>query len=330
MEKKMRFSTLPGILVLFSLLIVPASADLTVVSTTTVLWDPIQYIGGDHVDAIYLADPTICPHMQGEVINNRIQLERDFIATADLFVAHNYTVDNPHVMPYVEDFMAANGYGEVGWTELANPAMTWNTPENAKLLVDEIRGWLVDADPENARYYDERYREYIAAIEASDLSEEEEGLIAGQDVIVMVWQKDAAEQWLGLNVVNIFAPEFYQQGKFTPAKLVDDINANPEKYQNVTYVIENMQSGELAKGVEEALNDRGIPAQRVIFTNFPKSLEDVDSIPGILVHNKEMVMPEAAEDEPASGPDPTPEAPVAIWTGIGAVLVAALAAFRRE
>jgi zinc/manganese transport system substrate-binding protein len=330
MEVNMRFTTLTGILVLFSLLIAPASADLTVVSTTTVLWDPIQYIGADHVDAIYLADPTICPHMQGEVITNRIQLERDFIATADIFVAHNFTVDNPHVMPYVEDFMAANGYGEVVWIKLANPAMTWNTPENAKLFVNEIRGWLVDADPENARYYDERYQEYIAAIEAADLSEEEEGLIAGQDVIVMVWQKDAAEQWLGLNVVNIFAPEFYQQGKFTPAKLVDDINANPEKYQNVTYVIENMQSGELAKGVEEALNDRGIPAKRVIFTNFPKSLEGVDSIPGILVHNKEMVMPEAAEDETASGAEPTPEAPVGIWTGTGAVLVAALAAFRRE
>jgi hypothetical protein len=106
----------------------------------------------------------------------------------------------------------------------------------------------------------------------------------------MVWQEDAAENWLGLNVVSIFGPEGYMGGQYTPAKVVDDINANPEKYQNVKYVIENMQSGEMAKGIEEALHDRGIMADRVIFTNFPESMEGVDSLPDVLTHNKDVVM----------------------------------------
>jgi len=118
---------------------------------------------------------------------------------------------------------------------------------------------------------------------------------------VMVWQQEAAEQWLGLNVVSIFGPEFYMGGQYTPAKIVDDINANPDKYRNVQYVIENMQSGELAKGIEEALNDNGIGADRVIFTNFPKSLDGVESIPGVLDHNKEVVMASPNTGDGGSG-----------------------------
>jgi len=38
---------------------------------------------------IYIADPAICPHVQGDIIPNRIQLQREFIANADLFVAIN-------------------------------------------------------------------------------------------------------------------------------------------------------------------------------------------------------------------------------------------------
>ena len=49
---------------LFIILVIPSVHALTVISTTTVLWDPIQYIGGEKVQAIYIADPTICPHLQ--------------------------------------------------------------------------------------------------------------------------------------------------------------------------------------------------------------------------------------------------------------------------
>jgi len=206
--------------------------------------------------------------------------------------------------------------------------MTWNQPENAKMLAEEVKGWLTDADPDNAAYYEERYTSYLTLIDEADQSPAEREKIAGQDVIVMIWQKDAAEKWLGLNVVNIYAPEFYMGGKFTAVKLVDDINANPDKYSNVTYVIENMQSGEGGKGIEEALKDKGIPVQRVVFTNFPKSIEGVDSIPDVLAYNKMLVMPEASQDEqtiPA-------ESPLSIIPVIAGVLLGAVAVLltRRE
>jgi zinc/manganese transport system substrate-binding protein len=281
-------------LALLLVLLVPAAGALDVVSTTSVLWDPIQYIGGEQVNVIYIADPTICPHMQSDIIPNRIQLEREFISTADFFVAHNGSVDAEYVMPYVDDFMQANGYGEVAWVTLNNSSMTWNTPSTARELANETKGWLVAADPQNETLFEDRYAEYIELINASDLSDEEREEIEGQDVIVMVWQQEPAEAWLGLNVVNIYAPEFYMGGNLTAAKLVDDIIADPGKYADVRYIIENMQSGELAKGVEEALLDRNVTVERVVFTNFPKSVPGVDSIPDVLAYNKALVTPEEA------------------------------------
>lgn len=297
---------------LIALALVATGANaLSVVSTTTVLWDPIQYIGGEKVEAIYIADPTICPHMQADIIPNRIQLQREFIRDADLFVAHNGSVDQSYVMPYVDDFMKANNYGTVEWVTLADPSMIWNTPAGARNLSTEVTGWLIAMDPANRTYYEARLDEYLAEIDAADLTPAEREAIPGQDAVVMVWQQDAAVGWLGLNLVSIFAPEFYQGGKFTPRAVVDDIQKNPEKYRDVKYVIENMQSGELAKGLEEALLDNGVPVKRIIFTNFPKSLPGVDSLPDVIRYNKGLVTPTqgalAAEaTEPAATAAPLP------------------------
>ena len=272
----------------------PAVCAMNVVSTTSVLWDPVTQIGGDRVEAIYVADPAICPHLQGDIINNRIQMNRDFIATADLFVGQNSSVDNQYVIPPLDKFMEANDYGAIDWVFLKDPDMSWNTPDDAVLLADEVKGWLIAADPGNKTYYEENYAEYIDSINLADLSDDEADAIGGQDVIVMLWQKKPAEQWLGLNIVDFYAPDFYMKGEYTASKLIDRIQADPDKYQNVKYVIENMQSGELAKGVEEALNDLGIDSERVVFTNFPKSLDGVDTIPDVLEYNKGLVMPGTA------------------------------------
>jgi len=51
-----------------------------------------------------------------------------------------------------------------------------------------------------------------------------------------------------------------------------------------------MQSGEMAKGIEEALTDIAVKNDRVIFTNFPKSVEGVESIPDLLRYNKNLLL----------------------------------------
>ena len=302
---------------LAALLVVAAPcAALDVVSTTSVLWDPAQSIGGEYVNVIYIADPAVCPHMQGDVIPNRIQIEKEFISSADLFIAHNGSVDKQYVMPYVDDFMEANEYGTVKWVTLKNPAMTWNTPETAAALAEEVRDWLIAADPDHSAYYTQKCGAYIDEINAAgQLSAEEKEAIPGQQVIPLIWQQDAAENWLGLAVVDIYAPDFYMNGGYTAVKLVDRINKNPDAYADVVYVIENMQSGELGKGVEEALSDKGYAVKRVIFTNFPKSVDGVDSIPEVLAYNKGLVTP-AADGSADGQPEPTSSPGFSILAGI--------------
>ncbi len=273
-------------------LIFPLSVSgLNVVSITSVLWDPIQFIGGEKVHAIYITDPSICPHMQTDIVPNRMQMQIDFIRNADLFVAHNDSIDAEIVMPYIDRFMDTNEFKTITWQTLI-PGTSWNTPSAAKNLSEQVAGWLIKADPSNTSYYESRLVKYIDKIDSADLTEKEKLLIHNQDVIVMLWQLNAAEKWLGMNVVNVFGPDFYNQGQNTPRAVVSDIYNYPQKYRNVRYIIENMQSEEMAKGVEEALEYNGIHAERVIFTNFPKSLPKVESLPDVLKYNKALVIPE--------------------------------------
>lgn len=267
-----------------------ATPSIKVVCTTSVIMDPATFIGGDRVEAISIADPALCPHLQSDIIPSRIQLHMDFIRDADLFMAYNDSNDRKYNIPAVEDFMKANGYGAVSWNTTSNPSRGWNTPENAELLAAEVKGWLQEFDPANSTYYEERYGEYTATFDAVKPTEGERETLNDTEVIVMLWQREPVQSWLGMKVVDFFAPEFAMNGTKTVAKLVDGINSDPEKYRNVSFVIENMQSGEMAKGIEEALRDHGINATRIIFTNFPGSLDGVNTMADVLNHNKQLVL----------------------------------------
>jgi zinc/manganese transport system substrate-binding protein len=283
------------ILVLAIFSIAPSIADqapekIKIVCTTSVLMDPATFIGGDKVEAISIADPTLCPHLQADIIPNRIQLNMDFIKSAGMFMAYNDTNDKNFNMPAVDNFMEANGFGTVEWKKISDPSLGWNTPPTAKLLAAEVEGWLVENDPANEEYYEQRYDEYLKTFDAVEPSDAEREQLNQTKVVVMLWQMEPVQDWLGMNVVNYFAPEFAMGGTKTADKVVDDIISNPEKYEDVAYVIENMQSGELGKGIEEALLDRGISAKRVIFTNFPGSITGVDTIAEVLDYNKHLVL----------------------------------------
>ena len=312
MKKNCIFS----LLIFIMLLIAPGAAAINIVSTTTVLSDPLDYIGGDNVEVISIADPAICPHMQSDIVPNRIQLEMDFIKNADMFVAHNGSVDKDYTMPYIDEFMKSNDFGEANWVTLKDSSMIWNTPSSAKNLTIEVAGWLIEKDPENKTYYEERRDEYIGLIDAADMTPEEKELISGQNAVVMVWQKEAVVDWLGLNLVSIYAPEFYENGQYTSRAIVNDVYMNPEKFRNADYVIENMQSGEIAKGLEEALRDNGIKVKRIVFTNFPGSLPGIDTLPDVIKYNKNLVLPEELSLEITD----TQSSPVSSLTLIGGII----------
>jgi zinc/manganese transport system substrate-binding protein len=301
-----------------------AAGKIKVVCTTSVLMDPVTFIGGDKVEAISIADPTMCPHLQADIIPNRIQLNSNFIKGADMFVAYGDNNDNQYNIPAVNDFMKANSYGDVAWLKVSNPGRGWNTPANSKLLAAEVKGWLVNKTPANKEYYEQRYQEYCTLLDGANPTPAELALLNQTEVIVMMWQQEPVQKWMTMKVVNFFAPDFVMNGTKTAAKLVDDINANPDKYRNVKYVIENMQSTELAKGVEEALKDKGINVKRVIFTNFPGSVPNSATMADVLKYNKNLVLQAQATPTavPTQAATPTP-APVGMITVTAGILIGA-------
>jgi zinc/manganese transport system substrate-binding protein len=219
-----------------------------------------------------------------------------------MYVAYGDNNDVKYNMPAVNDFMKTNGYGDVTWIKVSNPNRGWNTPETSKLLAAEVKGWLVNKTPSNKEYYEQRYGDYCKLLDAASPTADELMQLNKTEVIVMTWQREPVEKWLTMKVVNFYAPEFVMNGTKTAARLVDDINANSDRYRNVKYIIENMQSGELAKGVEEALKDKGINVKRVLFTNFPGSKPGTDTMADVLKSNKQLVL----ENAPAVSPSPTP------------------------
>ena len=117
---------------------------------------------------VTVSDPVLCPDMQADVIANIIQMKQDYIHHADLFVAHNGSIDKNDIMPDVDRFMSANNYGNVTWHSPKNPDQDWNTPASAIQLVTEEKGWLESADPANTSYDQARYTDYIQKIAAAN------------------------------------------------------------------------------------------------------------------------------------------------------------------
>ena len=335
-DKRFIFSLL--ITVLLLLMIAPACAQasgkIKVVCTTSVLMDPVTFIGGHNVEAVSIADPALCPNLQSDIIPSRIQLNANFIKNADLFVAYNDTNDQEYNIPAVANYMSANGYGNVTWQCITN-SEGWNTPDEAKGVAGQVKGWLEAKDPANKSYYEQNYGKYCSLLDAVTPAAAEKAQLNNTGAIVMMWQMDPVQNWLDMNVVDFYAPEFVMGGSKTPDKIVDAINANPDKYRNVSYIIENMQSGELAKGIEEALKDHGINAKRVIFTNFPDSAPNTTTMADVLNYNKQLVLGQSASPTPAAAgtatavPTASPAAtpsPIGMEVLVGGLLMGAVIA----
>ncbi|MDD1728490.1 MAG: metal ABC transporter substrate-binding protein, partial [Methanospirillum sp.] len=175
---------------LFALLMgIPAVSALDVVTTTSVLWDPVSQIGGDAVNVVYIADPTVCPHLQGDILPGLLQKNADALKSPDLFLAHNSSMDTA-AMAAIEKFRDSNGYGKTTW-KILKPNTEWNTPESAEALADTVLGWLKAVDPKNADTYTANAEKYKAEIaKAVNLTDEEKVQLASKHAIVMAWQKE--------------------------------------------------------------------------------------------------------------------------------------------
>jgi len=250
-------------------------SSLRVVTSTSLIVQIVERIGGDLVEVVNIIPPAQCPgHF--DVKPGDIQK----LADADLFLMHGWqgemfsqalinSANNPDLTVVVLNV-------QVG--ENAN----WMTPSVQMSAVDKIAAALSQLDEKNSVNYEEAAAEYKNTITAKGaeiitrLARENLG-----DVNVMCADQQADfVGWTGLNIVSVYG----RPDTMTPQVVKGLVDKGRE--ENVTLIIENMQSGEDAgAGLAEELGCR-----RIILSNFPGGYADTETWEKAIDYNVELIL----------------------------------------
>lgn len=249
-------------ILLLVLLVIPVSADTTIVCTTTALEVLAEEVGGTAVEVVSLVQPGVCPS-HFDVRPSHI----DEVSSASLVLYHG-------VEPWLEGLITASGNTTVQKMELKGP---WNAPLLAVQKIEAVRDALIEVDPENAGYYKENAEKAIADIQkvGDTIKEAADPLDLGSvPVLCMEWQKYLVE-WMGFTIAGTYDPP-----ETLSVKDVNDL-IKTGKEKGVILVVDNLQSG-TEVGAEIAAS---IGAHHVVLTNFPNAVPETDTLAKMIEYN---------------------------------------------
>lgn len=319
---------------LLTLGLIPGAAALNVVTTMPNLWDVAGEIGGDSVKVMYVAPPAAV-HIASDTIDSLLQQNSEFIKNADVFLGQGGTMDGT-VIAKVTEFREKNFGLETQWSllsevtaeEVPSINIAFDNPTALMGYSAGVAYLLAEVDPLNQEIYSDNLIQYIAKIDRETyLTAEEKNLFEGVPIICHFRIQNQAVNWLGMTPIDTYPQPTEMKD------LIDDIHANPEKYKAIAesskagkiFVIENTVAGsEMGIGVHEALKDAGVPVERVIFLNLPKSAEGADTILDYYNYNKNLMIGYLMGANPSET-----SAPVGIFAGIIGIFGATLL-FRRD
>lgn len=248
----------------------PASDNLKVVTSTSLIAQIVQRIGGDRVEVSNIIPPAQCPGLFDVKPSDILML-----ADGDLFLMHGWdgemftenliaSADNPALVTVVLHVKVGEN-------------LNWLAPPVQMAAVDRIADALVQADPAGAA-------DYLAAAEAYKTvitvkANEFKAALAEIDpasVKVFVAQKQAGfVAWAGFSIAGTFGePE-----TMTPQVVKDLVDRG--RAAGVSLVIDNLQSGENA-GTAVAAE---LGSQRVILSNFCGAFPDTETWEQTVDHN---------------------------------------------
>jgi len=223
------------------------------------------------VDVVNIIPPAQCPgHF--DVKPGDIQK----LAEADLFLLHGWqgemfsqeliaSADNPDLTAVVIDIKG-----------------NWMTPSVQLEAADKITAALSRVDDKNGAAYRESAMEYKAGVEAKGADIEArlaQANLSGVNVMCAE-QLLGFVQWLGLNIVATYG----RPDSLTPQVVKELVDKGRE--ENVTLIIENMQSGQDAgAGVAEELG-----CQRIILSNFPGGFDNTETWEKAIDRNIELIL----------------------------------------
>ena len=143
-----------------------AGWNIGVVVTIPPLIDFVEQVGGDNVDVTVMVEPGEEPHTSTVEPS---QLEK--VNDADMYVMVGSGVE--FEIAYMDAVRDANSHmlivdSSEGIELMGTDPHVWNSPTNAKIMVNNICEGLILADEENEQYYIDNRDEYLRELEALD------------------------------------------------------------------------------------------------------------------------------------------------------------------
>ena len=247
------------------------TSKLIIVTSTSLLSQIAERVGGDLVDVTNIIPPAQCPgHFEVKVSD----IEK--LANAKIFFMHGWQGE------MFTDALIESAENPDLTKVVVNIEGNWMTPTVQMQAIDEITAQLVQADSDNADVYQQAAGDMKDVIEAKGV--ELQDRLAGED-IASINVMCAAEQagfvsWVGFNIVATFG----RPDSLTVQMIQDLVDQGRE--EGVTLIIDNLQSGADA-GQPIALD---IGCDRIILSNFPGGFDDTETWEKAIDRNIDIIL----------------------------------------
>jgi zinc transport system substrate-binding protein len=234
------------------------SSKIKVVTSTSLISQIVERVGGDMVSVVNIIPPAQCPgHF--DIKPGDVQVLTD----AQLFIIHNWQGEK------FSDELIASANNEKLIKVMIEVPGNWMTPAVQREAADKIAAALIQIDPDNSAYYQNGADEYKAAVTAkeSEINARLSQVNLSAINVLCDEQQTGFVAWTGLNIIATYGrPE-----TFTPQVVKDLVDLGREG--NVTLVIDNMQTGgESGKALAEELG-----VAHIVLSNFPGGYENTDT-----------------------------------------------------
>jgi zinc transport system substrate-binding protein len=251
------------------------STKLKVVTTTSLLAQIVERVGSSMVDVVNIIPPAQCPgHF--DVKPGDIQQ----LADADLFLMHGWQGEQ-----FSEKLIASANNSDLTVVKIdvkVEDNDNWMTPPVQLAAVDKVVDALSQVDTKNSAAYQKAAAEYKGEIEAKDAEIKARLASANLKNVKVICDEQQAGfvQWTGLNIVATFGrPE-----SLTPEVLKELLDKGRE--ENVTLIIENLQSGHNAGAV---IADE-LGCERITLSNFPGGFDNTETWEKAIDYNVQLIL----------------------------------------
>jgi zinc transport system substrate-binding protein len=234
------------------------TSKLKVVTSTSLIAQIVQRVGGDVVEVVNIIPPAQCPgHF--DVKPGDIQK----LADADLFLLHGWQGEK-----FSQGLIASAHNPDLTVIKI-NVKGNWMTPPVQQAAVGKIAAALSEVDSKNATAYQEsaaRYKDKIKTKE-TEIHAQLAQVRPSRISVLSAEMQAGFVKWAGFNIVATYG----RPDSLTPQMVKSLVDKGKEA--NISLIIDNMQSGKDAgAGIAEELGCR-----RVILSNFPGCYENAET-----------------------------------------------------